>query len=637
MKFKFQSFASRLSAYTITFTIVIFTLIMIIFYAYSSKTITDHALTHTHSLLNNMASQINNQLTTVEAAVNNSAWMIEESLSNPDSLIRISRTMVQNNENIIGSSIAFEPNYFSENRKYFMAYSYKDGDSIKCTYLGSKDYDYFCMDWYLIPKLLKENYWSEPYYDEGGGNIIMSTYSHPMYDKNGHVYAIFTADISLTYFTNLIENLKPYDSSYSFMLSRHGYYLTHRRKDRIMNETIFSNAFESKNEVYEFIGREMIAGRSGTAEFDNDGDYSYAFYTSIPNIRWSVCNVCPRDIILSELHTTSRNIILLFVAGVILLFVSTFYSIKKLVSPLEGFTKSARKIASGNFDVRLPEIKSHDEMKQLHDSFLYMQKSLSDYMIELQSTTKAKERIESELTIARTIQMGMIPKIFPPFPERDDIDLHAILTPAKEVGGDLYDFFISNEQLHFVIGDVSGKGIPASLLMAVTRSLFRTISMRETSPQETVTYLNNAISDQNESNMFVTLFVGLLDLKSGLLQFCNAGHNPPVIMYPDGKTEFMHIATNLPVGLMEEFDYVGEEILIKQNTKIFLYTDGITEAENSAKELYSDEQLLKTLETHSKLNVKQMIEVVINSVSEHVKEADQSDDLTALVINYKKL
>lgn len=636
MKFRFKSFASRLSAYTISFTIIIFTLIMIIFYAYSSRKIMNNALNYTNSLLDNMANKINNQLTTVEAVINNSAWTIEESLSNPDSLIRIVRTIVQNNENIIGSSIAFEPYYFSKNEKYFMAYSYKEGDKIKCKQIGSVDYDYPCMDWYLIPKLLKDNYWSEPYFDDGGGDIIMSTYSHPMYDENGNVYAIFTADISLTHFTNLVENLKPYDSSYSFMLSRHGYYLTHRKKERIMNETIFSNAFENKNEKWEHIGRDMLAGRSGTVKFDNDGNISYAFYTPIPNIHWSICNVCPHNIILSELDNTSRNIILLFALGVLLLFITTFYTIKKLVSPLEGFTKSAREIASGKFDVILPEIKSQDEMKQLHNSFEFMQKSLSEYIIELQSTTKVKERIESELTIARTIQMGMIPKIFPPFPERDDVDLHAILTPAKEVGGDLYDFFINNDKLYFVIGDVSGKGVPASLFMAVTRSLFRTISMRESSPQEIVISLNNSISDQNESNMFVTLFVGILDLQSGLLQFCNAGHNPPVIIYPDGKTEFMHITTNLPAGLVEQFEYVGEEIKIEQNTKIFLYTDGVTEAENIDKKLFSDEQLLKILKTNTNLNVKQMINAVVNSVADHVKDAEPSDDLTALVINYKK-
>lgn len=159
-----------------------------------------------------------------------------------------------------------------------------------------------------------------------------------------------------------------------------------------------------------------------------------------------------------------------------------------------------------------------------------MQQSLSGYVSELRTTTASKERIESELSIAREIQMGMIPKIFPPYPEREDVDLHAILHPAKEVGGDLYDFFIDNDRLYFVIGDVSGKGIPASLFMAIARSLFRTLAQQATSPAEIMSKMNRSISENNEANMFVTLIIGILDLKTGSLRFCNAGHNPPIII-----------------------------------------------------------------------------------------------------------
>lgn len=166
----------------------------------------------------------------------------------------------------------------------------------------------------------------------------------------------------------------------------------------------------------------------------------------------------------------------------------------------------------------------------MHDSLVYMQQSLSGYVSELRTTTASKERIESELSIAREIQMGMIPKIFPPYPEREDVDLHAILHPAKEVGGDLYDFFIDNDRLYFVIGDVSGKGVPASLFMAIARSLFRTLAQQATSPAEIMSKMNRSISENNEANMFVTLIIGILDLKTGSLRFCNAGHNPPIII-----------------------------------------------------------------------------------------------------------
>lgn len=357
----------------------------------------------------------------------------------------------------------------------------------------------------------------------------------------------------------------------------------------------------------------------------------------IPNIGWSVCNICAGKVILNELDSTSRQIIYLFIIGATLLFLITYMIVKRIVRPLEEFSKSARAIATGHFDVGLPKVKSKDEMKDLHDSFAYMQRSLSDYVAELQVTTATKERIESELYIAREIQMGMIPKRFPPFPERKDVDLYAVLEPAKEVGGDLYDFFLDGSKLYFAIGDVSGKGVPASLFMAITRSLFHTLSSHRLSASEIVASMNNSISDSNESNMFVTLIVGILNLDTGVLNICNAGHNPPALILADGSVEFMNIKTNLFVGVLEGFEYVEEEYVLERGTKLFLYTDGVTEAENEIKELYSEECLLKTLRETASLDVQAMTDAVMTSIVAHVKEASRSDDLAMLIIHYKSI
>ena len=220
-------------------------------------------------------------------------------------------------------------------------------------------------------------------------------------------------------------------------------------------------------------------------------------------------------------------------------------------------------------------------MKQLHDSFEHMQQSLVAYIDELKDTTAKKERIESELRIAREIQMGMVPKIFPAFPEREDVDLYAKLIPAKEVDGDLYDFFIEDNKLYFIVGDVSGKGVPASLVMAVTCRLFRTVASHFQKPSEIVTSLNDTLAENNESNMFCTFFLGILDLQTGYMQYCNAGHNAPVVMRASGKTEFMEVVPNLPLGLFEGFPYDGQECTLMKGDSLFLYTDGVTEAEKS--------------------------------------------------------
>lgn len=633
-----KSFATKLSICVLSFTLIIFTTVMALFYFNIREKITDYTIERTHGLLNNMATQIGGQLFTVETTMIQSTWMLEENLKNPDSLRNIITTIVKNNNLIVGSGIAFIPDYYKTKGKYFMPYaSFKNGKDGEITYqeLGGADYDYPCMDWFLIPKLLKQNYWSEPYYDEGGGNIIMSTYSMPLYDSKGEVYAIFTANISLSQFTDMVGQLKPYKSSYSYLLSRNGNFLTHREFKKIMNESVFSEAFTNNDSQQEYIGHEMLKGNTGTVRFENSGEDSYAFYTAIPNSGWSVCTVCPSKVILRDLDATSRLIIYIFLAGMIALFLFIYSIIRKLVHPLEKFSESARAIATGCFDVALPKVNSNDEIKTLHDSLEYMQKSLSTYVLELQQTTAAKERIESELSIAHEIQMGMIPKIFPPYPERNDVDLHAILNSAKEVGGDLYDFFINNEQLYFVIGDVSGKGVPASLFMAITRSLFRTLSQETTSPAEIVTKMNNSISDNNEANMFVTLIVGILDLRSGMLKLCNAGHNPPIIISPDGKVAFLEFKTQLCVGILENFEYTDEEIKLEKGTKLFLYTDGVTEAENADKVLYGNTKLLDILSKNTTSDVYTTVNAVVHSIKEHVQDAEVSDDLTILSIQYQ--
>ena len=635
LQLHFKSFATRMCLYVISFTTLVFAIVIWLFYTHSRSAITEHAIDHTHDELKTMSSQISGLLKTVETSLEQSVWLIEDNLDRPDSLFRVVEAVVTNNDLIVGSGIAFEPDFYKDKGKYYMPYATGTPGNITLKLLGGQEYDYPCMDWYLIPKLLKQPYWSEPFYDSGGGNFITSSYSKPIYDKKGNLCAIFTANISLSLFTNMVNELKPYATSSTFLISRNGSYLTHPQTDKIMNETIFSDAFGNNQSDLAEVGYEMQAGKTGTKEILLNNELVYAFYTAIPNTGWAVCNICPPTIILGKLDSLSSKIIILFLAGLFVLFIINNAIIRKVVYPLKAFSRSARDIATGRFDVQLYDVRSNDEIRDLHDSLEYMQRSLSTYIAELKQTTAAKQRFESELSIAREIQMGMIPKSFPPFPERHDVDLHAILRPAKEVGGDLYDFFIDNNQLYFIIGDVSGKGVPASLFMAIARSLFRTLSPMKNSPAEIVKSMNNAISERNESNMFVTLIVGILDLNTGKLKISNAGHNPPILIRPDKKTVFMNLKSHLFVGILENQVYEDEEFMLEKGSKLFLYTDGVTEAENEDKELYGEELLLSTLSDNASLDVRNMVATVIHSVTGHVQTAEASDDLTILIIQYK--
>ena len=258
--------------------------------------------------------------------------------------------------------------------------------------------------------------------------------------------------------------------------------------------------------------------------------------------------------------------------------------------------------------------KAHNELKTAYD--------------QLEETTTAKERMESELRIARDIQMSMVPSVFPCV---EGIDMYASMTPAKEVGGDLYTFLRKDDMLYFCIGDVSGKGVPASLFMTLATRGFLTLASTGRKPAEIATRMNVELSDNNEMGMFVTMFICLYDLKQGRLEYCNAGHNPPVIGNAEGQYAFLDVKeTNAPIGLWPELEFVGEEMVLPSGNMMLLYTDGLNEAENRRQEQYGEDRIIQLMTSHASQSMRDMIEALKADTDRFRDGAEQNDDLTML-------
>jgi sigma-B regulation protein RsbU (phosphoserine phosphatase) len=610
---------------------VVFVVSFVLFFVSARQAIIDESFAHAESKLERTTDMIETLLTQAEQSVRHTAMFIEQALNTPDKFFVILDNALQSTSIIGGVCVAFEPYYFQEKGRSFAPYVHRENDSIMTTHLT---YNYFEKEWYAKTKLLQQENWSEPYFGEAG-HFLMVSCSRPLIDAQGKFYGIITADLVLDSVANLVAATKPYDSAYTFLLDSKGYYLSHRREERILKENIFTIPDNQKDTTIAHIGREMTAGQRGRIEFINDDEFSYVFYAPIPVTKWSVATVVPQRDILKELHNMTWKVILIALLGMVALLFFALLIIRKVAAPLRLFSQSVRTVAEGNFDAPLPAITSKDELEELHNSFKFMQVSLKKHIKELKEVTSKKQQIESELQIARTIQMGMLPKTFPAFPKRNDIDLYAVLTPAKEVGGDLYDFVVHEEKLYFIIGDVSGKGIPASLLMAVTRSLFRSAVYYLPNPVDIVKSISNSLEETNDAGMFVTLFVGVLDLHTGHCAYCNAGHNPPAVVDAAGHVTFMEVKPNIPAGVFEKYEYTGGEHRFNYNDTIFLYTDGLTEAQNPSLELYGETRLVQALEANAGKAPKELTQQIAAAVARHVKEAEPSDDLTILTITYK--
>lgn len=626
-----RSLTSKLTRKILTWTMLIFFFAMVaiaLLTTYSNK---QEVMRNGSNSLQNTILDIEKVLVDVESATESMAWIVTGEPLDDEDLSRITTEMVRADTSIIAAAIAYEPfKSIKTEDHYHMVTSYvpEGTDEIKATLLGSEDYDYHILDWYQIPKLLRKSYWSEPTFDNATSQMVTS-YSKPLFNAEGEFIGIIKSDVALTWLTEKISSLKPYSSAYTLLIGRNGSYIAHKDKESILNETIFSFALSTGDPKRLEDSKEIMSGKNGVLHFKADKGYSYGFYGPLKN-GWTAVMICAQKDLFRSARIINITLFIIALLGLISLYLTSRKAISRSLMPITEFTYAAASMAKGNFDAHIPEVNSKDEIRNLHDSLLYLQKSITKYIKELRATLLSNQKFESELNIASSIQRNMLPI---EFPVNDKFDLFAFLEPAKEVGGDLYDFYVKDGYLYFAIGDVSGKGVPAALFMAITRSAYRFISGMGVPMAQVESNINNAFSEGNESGMFVTMFIGRINLETYHMEYCNAGHNPIVIIRPDGTTSFLKAKPNLAAGLFDSFEYQGEELQLEKGCRLLLYTDGISEAENKQKELFGDDRLLAFASSADRsMSSREFSEGLLGKVREFTAGNAQNDDITIMSI-----
>ncbi|GFK94672.1 Phosphoserine phosphatase RsbU [Fundidesulfovibrio magnetotacticus] len=542
------------------------------------------------------------------------------------------------NPAVYGACVAYAPGAYEPGLRRFAPYAYKvEGVPVVKELEGD---GYPLADWFLIPKELGRPLWSEPYFDEGGGGIVMSTYGVPFHsveDGRRAFKGVVTADVSLEWLRELLSGITVYRSGYAFLLSRNGVFLTHPDASYVMRESVFSLAEQAGSQELRRIGQEMIRGGTGFVRLPEFvlGRPAWLSYAPVMKTGWSMGLVIPEGELFADLERLGRQVLGIGLGGFALLFAVVVVVSTSITRPLKTLAGRTAEIARGNLDIPVPQPATGDEVGQLARSFEEMRLALREYIANLTETTKAKERMESELKIARTIQMSFLPKRFPPFPEIEAFELHAALEPALEVGGDLFDFFMLEDgRLLFLVGDVSGKGVPAALFMAVTKTLIKGIAEVEHSPAAILDRVNRELLVDNESMLFVTMFLGILDHQTGELVYSNAGHNPPALM-GGGAASWLPLPKGLFLGVMDVAVYKDMSVRLAPGQCLLVTTDGVNEAVDEARAFYTSERLLETAAALSGRGAREVCEGVTSSVRAFQGRAAQADDITVLALVYR--
>ena len=556
------------------------------------------------------ADMIAHTLHTAEATMEEHSRHIQQHLQNPDDMFTATKQLIEVNPNVVGGCICFVPYYYKEKGRIFEPYAEKRNGQVVVSQIASAEHDYTLNPAFIKTLREKRKLWSDPYI-YGENNQQLTTYSYPLLDAKGNVAAVCGLDIDLTWLSDTINSMHYYPSSFGLVLTQEGQLAVGPSADRadqndvkqIMNLVNNRSKRETGGgiEIAEFVGSKNQS--EGTVYFTSLKEYPH----------WQVVLVNYDNEVFEPIKRMRFRNMILILSGLLVLFFI-----------INRFARNEKRLRQAGIE---------------------------------------QARLGSELDIANGIQQAMLPKTFPPYPERNDIDIYGSLVPAKAVGGDLFDFFLRDEKLFFCIGDVSGKGVPSAIVMAVMLKMIRLSAAHDTDPSNIVTALNAELCRNNPTNMFMTFFIGVLDLPTGRLRYCNAGHDAPILIkgvqgvkgvkgvlsplrYESVASrraqgvQPIPVDANLPIGVFGDYAYKLQELQLEAQSSLFLFTDGLTEARNSQREQFRMKRIMDTLTKETSqagsLNAQQLVTLMTDTVNRFAGDAEQSDDLTMLAIRYTR-
>ena len=514
--------------------------------------------------------------------------------------------------------------------------------------------------WYKNAKKNQKITFNEIYV--GAEGFPSFTCSAPYEDEHGFagVVAIACAVGSLS---EIMASAVVGETGISFIINDTGEVMLSTNHDGVLSAEHGKELTQKRSPELTAAMQKMMAGEAGWQIVKLDGEDYYLAYAPLKRMNWSFGALIAKNEVIAPAVSARQNVeekmdlfrvmvdkrlgsLLLAAFFIVLLLMFVMFRLtdwlsKKFVRPIKNLTMGVQEIAAGNLTKKL-SISTGDEFEALANCFNNMTDELQNYMQNLTQVTMEKEHIATELSVATEIQESMLPHIFPFAPERKEFDIYATMQAAKEVGGDFYDFYMLDEDhLLLTIADVSGKGVPAALFMVIAKTMLKNSALVMKDMNElsaVVARTNDQLCQNNDAMMFVTAFMGILELSTGRFNYVNAGHNPPLVYRrQENRYEYLQVKRNFVMGGMEDMVYQSEHLELNAGDKLFLYTDGITEALNEKQELFGDARLLQALNTAKLLNADSSEELLAGlkeCLAAYVGSAEQSDDMTMLAVSY---
>jgi sigma-B regulation protein RsbU (phosphoserine phosphatase) len=552
---------------------------------------------------------------------------------------RLLRRFVSGNRDVFGAAIAFAPKAFASRVEHYALCYHRDPshpDELVSADLASGRYRYWERDWYTEPARTGQPRWSEPYVDEGGVAVTIVTYSFPFRGPGGEVRGVVTANLRLRWLDARVAAVSLGRSGFGVIISRSRRIIASsgRPRERIeASEAVLDHVPAPERERLQPIVQKIVAGESGFAPVEVGGVRYRLTFQPVGYAGWSLATLYPEAELLQDVWGLRRIQAGLSIGGLGLLTIVVVILSRRLTRPLQALAASAGQMATGDLDAALPPVETRDEVGELNGAVHEMRDSLKTYIADLRETTAAKERLESELKVARRIQIDMLPRGEAGGPG-EGYELAATVVPARAVGGDLFHHFRHGSKVSFLVGDVSGKGVPAALFMARTKTLFEAIGSREEDPGAILAAANQNLCTENEAGMFVTCVCGVLDVGNGDLAFALAGHEPPVLASAEGPVSPLAAVGGRVLGLIEESDYPVNRLRLAPRDAVVLYTDGVSEAQDPEGDFFGVERIVDVVGRHRHEDASAITGGLLEAVRAFSASALQYDDITLMTLRY---